>query len=50
VPLVALDDLGGGFLIGPDHFAEVFRIKFTREISGADEIAEHHGELATFGL
>jgi hypothetical protein len=46
----ALDDLGTGDLILPDHLPQVFRIKLTGEHGGVHEVAEHNGELAAFRL
>jgi hypothetical protein len=50
VPLVAVDDLGRGFLIGPYDLAQVFRIEFAREVGGAHQVTEHHRQLAAFGF
>ena len=42
-------DLGDALLVGADHFMKVFDIKMYGERRRADKIAEHHGEVATFG-
>ena len=50
VPLVARDDLGAGRLIGADDLSEVLRVQPGGERRRADQVAEHHGELAALGL
>src|SRR5262249_9126698 len=45
-----LDDLGTGRLVGAYHVPQVFWIELTREGCGVDEVTEHDGELAPFGL
>jgi hypothetical protein len=45
---VVLDDLGSGFLIGPHHSAQVFRVKLARQLRGAHQVAEQHGKLSPF--
>jgi hypothetical protein len=37
-------------LIGPDHVAQLLGIEPRGQLSRADEVAEHHRELAAFGL
>ena len=41
---------GNGAVIGADHLAQILRVKPRRERGRADEVAEHHGELAAFGI
>jgi hypothetical protein len=36
-------------LVGADHLQQVFRVELCRKCSGADQIAEHHGNLPTLG-
>src|SRR5262249_12140871 len=50
IPLKALNHLGTGGLIRPDHLPEVFRIKLTGERGGVYEVAEHDSKLATFRI
>ncbi len=38
------------FLVATDDIAEVFGVKLLGKSSGALEIAEHHRELAAFGV
>ena len=45
----AADHFGGAFVIGGDHFAQIFRIELRRQRGRADEIAEHYRELAALG-
>ena len=44
------DDLGDGTVIGADNLAQIFRVKTGRERCRADQVAEHHGQLAAFGI
>ena len=43
------DHLGGAFVVGGDDLAQIFRIEPGRERGRADQIAEHHRELAALG-
>ena len=45
----ALDHLGAAFLIGADHLAHVLGIEPRRQRGRADQIAEHHRQLAALG-
>jgi hypothetical protein len=48
-PAKALDSLGDALLVGGDDLAEVLWVHARRECSRADQVREHHGDLATFG-
>ena len=48
VAFVGLDDLGRGLLVGADHGAQVFGVELARELRGAHQVTEHHGELPPF--
>ena len=50
VAVKALDDLGTGGLIGPDHGAEVFRIESTRQHRRVHQVTKQDGELAAFSV
>jgi hypothetical protein len=50
IALQALDDLGIGGLIGPDHRTQVFGVELTGQLGRADEVTKQHGELAALGL
>src|SRR4029434_1952049 len=50
MPGIAVDDRGTALLVGADYFSEFFGIELRVESSGADQITEHHGELAAFGF
>jgi hypothetical protein len=41
---------GRTLLVSTHDLAEVFWIELTSEMCGPDQIAEHHRELAAFGL
>src|SRR5215831_20499665 len=43
------DLLGAAAVVCADDLAHVLGVEAGRECGGADEIAEHNGELATFG-
>ncbi len=45
----ATDHPGRAFVVCGDHVAQIFRIKLCRERRRADEIAEHHRDLAALG-
>ena len=46
----ALDDFGTGCLIRTDHVPIVFGVELRGECGGVDQVTEHHGELAAFGV
>ena len=46
----AADDICHGAVIGGDDLAQIFRIEPRRERGRADEVAEHHRQLAALGL
>jgi hypothetical protein len=48
--LEAGDHLGARLLIGPDHFAPVFRVELAGEHGGVHQVTEQHRQLAAFGL
>src|SRR6185436_2092091 len=48
--IVATDGIGHTEVIGADHIAQVLRIKPRRQQRRADQITEHHRELASLGL
>ena len=48
-PIEPGDHLGGGTVIRGDDLAQILGIESSRERSRANEVAEHHGELATLG-
>jgi hypothetical protein len=48
MPLVVLDDLSRGLLVGAHHGAQVFGVELTGELRGTHEVAEQHRELAPF--
>jgi hypothetical protein len=48
-PVIARDRARRGLLIGANDLAHVLGIEPGRERSRADEVAEHHGELAALG-
>jgi hypothetical protein len=50
MPVKAGDHLGTGVLIGPHHFAQVFRVKLAGQGGRVHQITEQHGELAPFRL
>ena len=43
------DHLGDAFVIGGDDLAQIFRIEPGRQRGRADQIAEHHRDLAALG-
>jgi hypothetical protein len=45
----ALYCLGDAFLVSGDDFPQVLRVLPRRERRRADEVGEHHGNLAAFG-
>ena len=49
-PGKALDDGGAGGVVGTQHLAQVFGIELPGEAGRVGQIAEHHGELAAFGV
>ena len=48
--LVARDRARHRVLLAHHHLAQVLRIELTRQLGGADQIAEHHGQLAALDL
>jgi hypothetical protein len=50
VSLVPLDDFSTHLLIRTDHFAIVFRVELTRELSGVHHVTEHDGQLSSFSV
>ncbi len=50
VARVALDHCRRRILIGAHDAAEIFGVEALREIGGAHQVAEHHGELAALGV
>ncbi len=50
VAFVARDDLGAHALIGAHVVAQLLGIEAARERGRADEVAEHHGDLAPLGV
>ena len=49
VPLIALDDLGAGLMVGAYDFPQVFGVELRGERGRADQVTEHHGQLPPFG-
>ena len=50
VTLVALDDRGGGFLIGAHDSAQILGVEALGEIGRAHQVAEHDCELPSLGV
>src|SRR6516162_8550524 len=50
MPIVALDDFCTSRLIRTDHVTPVFRVELAGQLGGIHEVAEHHSELAAFGV
>src|SRR4029453_15617065 len=50
VPLKALDDRGGGLLIGATYMTQVFGVELLAQPGGVDQIAEQHRQLPSFGF
>src|SRR5215510_9772495 len=50
MPIVALDHVGTHPLIGTDDSPVLFGIELRREFGGIDQVTEHDGELAAFGV
>jgi hypothetical protein len=48
--IVALDNVGTHPLICTHHVTPVFRVELRRQFRGIDQVAEHDGELTTFGV
>ena len=46
----AADRIGDGVVVGADQLAQILRVKTRRERGRADEIAEHHRQLAALGV
>jgi hypothetical protein len=50
VPVIALDNFSTHPLIRPYHVPPVFRVELRGELRRVHQVAEHHGELAPFGV
>ena len=50
LPVEALDDLGAGGLVGLHDLVQIFRVEAFGEWRRADQVAEHHCELAPPGI
>src|SRR5712692_5894054 len=50
ISVKATDLVCACLLIGEDHLAQFFRIELFGERSGANQIAEHHRQLAALGF
>ena len=50
MPLVALDDLGTGLLIGAQDSTKVFGVELARQDGGVGQVAKHYRQLAPFGV
>jgi hypothetical protein len=50
VSVIALNHLGTGGLIRPDHLTIVFRVELAGEASGVHHVAEHNSQLPSFGF
>jgi hypothetical protein len=50
IAVPAMNDLGAATLIGADHLPHVLRVEPSRQRRRADQIDEHHAQLATLGL
>jgi hypothetical protein len=50
MPALARDDLAAGALVALHQRAQVFGVQTLRQRGGADQVAEHHGDLAPLGL
>ena len=48
VACVLPDDRGRRLLVGTHHRTQVFRVELARELCGAYQVAEEHGELPPF--
>ena len=49
-PIEAADRLGNGAVIVPDQLPQILRVMTGRECCRADQVAEHHRQLAAFGI
>ena len=49
-PVEAADRLGNGAVIVPDQLPQILRVMTGRECRRADQVAEHHRQLAAFGV
>ena len=45
---MALDDPDGSFLIGADHFTQVFRVQLASKFARVGQVTEHDGQLPAF--
>jgi len=50
VPVIAVNHLRTGGLIGTDHVPILFGVELAGEGGRAHQVTEQHGELAAFGL
>src|SRR4029453_8009547 len=50
MPIIPSNHLPTGGLVGTDYFPILFGIELAGELRRVHQIAEHHGELATFGF
>jgi hypothetical protein len=50
MPFKGVDDLRASLLVGSYHLAKFFGVDLDRESGGADQVTEHHRELATLGF
>src|SRR5262245_22985763 len=50
MPGITVDDHGTALLVGPDYVSEFFGIELRGEGSGADQVTEHHRQLAPLGF
>ena len=48
-PVEPADRIGDGAVVGADQLAQILRVEPRRECRRADQIAEHHRQLAAFG-
>ena len=44
----SIDSCLTGILVDEIHLAQIFRVQAPGQLGGADEITEHHGEMAAF--
>ncbi len=50
ITLLAFNDLGAHFLIGPYDRLQVFRVELLGQGSRTDQVTEHHRQLAPFAF
>jgi hypothetical protein len=46
---MGIDDLRAGLLVGPKYFAHILRVELSRKLRRTHQVAEHDGQLPTFG-